>query len=222
MVRLRPAAPACVRSATAAACALAGRARSSPLTCKPCVRSQASPGRPASKGGRNTLLVSNLPSGPPDVLQAELKKAFGRYGELRECARCLVPLASSLSSSDALAPLVCRCEVLRDGSGGSRGWAFVRLQDARDTEHAKRELDGTSLALPTGRAGSSEPPKEGGPGKPGLLVRWSLDKHTLCVRDLGPGVTDQQLQDAFEQFGNIVSCRVEKTPPEFHSRSKVS
>ena len=131
-------------------------------------------------------------------------------------------LTSSLSSSDALAPLVCRCEVLRDGSGGSRGWAFVRLQDARDTEHAKRELDGTSLSLPTGRAGSSEPPKEGGPGKPGLLVRWSLDKHTLCVRDLGPGVTDQQLQDAFEQFGNIVSCRVEKTPPEFHSRSKVS
>ena len=111
--------------------------------------------------------------------------------------------------------------MLRDSSGASRGWAFVRLQDARDTEHAKRELDGTCLALPSGRAGHSSEPAKEAPGQPGLLVRWSLDSHTLCVRDLGPGVTDQQLQDAFEQFGNLVSCRVEKTPPEFHSRSKV-
>ena len=53
-----------------------------------------------------------------------------------------------------------------------------------------------------------------------LRVRWSLDTHTLCVSDLDPAITTQMLQESFQQFGNIVSCRVEYAPPD-HTASDV-
>ena len=103
---------------------------------------------------------------------------------------------------------VTECEVLHDARGNSRGFAFVQMRDPRCLHHAKRELDGT---LPFAAEEGQLP----------LRVRWSLDTHTLCVSDLGPDVTSQQLNDAFSQFGNIVSCRVELEPHEFHKRSKL-
>ena len=100
------------------------------------------------------------------------------------------------------------CEVLVDAfHGHSRGYAFMRLHERRQAERAKRELDGTLMSV--------------GTDERLVRVRWSLDTHTLCVSDLGPDITAQILQDAFEQFGHVVSCRLEHEPDEFGGHSKL-
>jgi RNA recognition motif-containing protein len=172
--------------------------------------------RPAIMKRRTTLLVGNLPKRRAAVLEDELRGAFGRFGELKAC------------------------EVIRDHDRKeSRGFAFVTLRDGRDTERAKKELDGTFLrpappadvavefpAKGKGKIADSE--RRSGPtGAVGatefetpLKVRWALDTHTLCVSDIGPKVTAEQLQEAFEQFGNILSCRIDREPPELNNHSK--
>lgn len=103
---------------------------------------------------------------------------------------------------------VVECEVIEDAQGGARGFAFLRMRDSRQARAAKHDLDGTYLT-----------PNDDEDQLP-IRVRWSLDTHTLCVSDLGPYVTSQHLRDAFEQFGNVVSCRVayENAESSYHTK----
>jgi RNA recognition motif-containing protein len=141
---------------------------------------------PARKGLRTTLLVGNLPPLPPPTLTTLLHSAFSQFEEVLEC------------------------DVLTDEAKTSRGFAFVRLRDARKTELAKAGLDGTHLRPPHERSVDERP----------MCVRWSLDRATLFVGDLDPGVKAETLQAAFSQFGNVLSCRIDRQPEELGHGSK--
>ena len=93
-------------------------------------------------------------------------------------------------------------EVICDDDGTSRNFAFVRLET--NAEEAKSKLDNTLIT-------SSGLP---------IKVRWALDTATLCVCDLGPDVTQETLQQAFHQFGTVVSCRLDTDPAELGGASR--
>ena len=143
--------------------------------------------RPARKGDKLTLLVGHLPPAlTPSELESLLRSRFGEFGELREL------------------------EVLTDSKGGSRGFAFVRLQRGRDTARAKVALNGTHLRPP--------PPST---DERAMRVRWSLDTATLFVGDLSADVQAEKLREAFAQFGNVVDCRIERAPDELGGASRL-
>ena len=136
---------------------------------------------PSSRDSSRTLLVGNLTTKAlAEAVESDLKRTFGKFDTVAEC------------------------EVLRDEAGISRGFAFVRLREARNAERAKAELDGTRFA-----------------GSAAVKVRWALSTATLFVGDLAPTVTADVLREAFRQFGNVIDCRIESEPPELGGASKL-
>ena len=93
---------------------------------------------------------------------------------------------------------VAQHEVFRTADGVSRGFGLVRMGEAAHAAAAKKALSGT--------------PAPNMPGVP-LKVRWALETATLRVCDLSD-VATRVLREAFQQFGDIVRCVVEREPPE--------
>jgi polyadenylate-binding protein len=130
-----------------------------------------------------------------------------------------LPDAPPANLEDALGALfaqhapVVSCEVLCDEeTRRSRGFGFVRLGAPEAAEAAKAALDGSRWI----HEKLGAPPSTGG----ALKVRWALDTSTLYVADLAPSVTDDALRDAFRQFGDVLSCHVERYAPELGGHSK--
>lgn len=97
-------------------------------------------------------------------------------------------------------------EVMYNGERASRCFGFVTMQATDLAARAKAALDGTRVpGLAEGRS---------------IKVRWALSSRTLLVGDLGPDVKLDQLQEAFQQFGDVLNVRLEKAPREMGGRPK--
>ena len=100
---------------------------------------------------------------------------------------------------------VAQHEVFRTADGVSRGFGLVRMGEAAHAAAAKKALSGT--------------PAPNMPGVP-LKVRWALETATLRVCDLSDVANEGLLREAFQQFGDIVRCVVEREPPELGGRPR--
>lgn len=130
---------------------------------------------------RRQMFVNHLDrERPVEELEAEVRTAFKAYGTVEQL------------------------EVLCDGSGVPRGYAYVKMRDPRAAHKAKRELDGTVL----------------GTSSTGIKIRWALDTATLWVGDLAPTITSAMLTAAFSQFGGVRDSHIENEPPELGGGSK--
>ena len=145
-----------------------------------------------SRSVRTTLFVANLPDGvPSEAVQAALERAFARYED--DLLECVI-----LTHSE---------------TGKSRGFGFVRMRTPGAAAASKNDIDGTHLHISFAGA----PPV---PAKLPLKIRWALSTATLYVGDLSPSVNDATLCEAFRQFGNVISCRIEYEPTELGGASK--
>jgi len=83
------------------------------------------------------------------------------------------------------ASAITECEVLRGGIG------FVEFESAGAAQAAKRALE----YMPSIHDHA-------------LKVRWALGRAVLLVSDLSENVKQDELREAFKQWGDVLSCRV--------------
>ena len=99
------------------------------------------------------------------------------------------------------------CKIIKDPSGASLGFGFVGYYDHKSAQTAAASAAGCTIydrELKI-RWAHSDPSRKPGASSAGF-------KHTIFVGDLGVGVTDLMLTEAFAKFGDLIESRIVRGP----------
>lgn len=127
----------------------------------------------------------------PETDEAVLRAAFGRFG----------PITSTV--------------VMRNGSGKSRGFGFVNFEKADHAARAVEEMNGYRHAGIKWRVNRAQ--KREDLSDESDYQQHRLMRSNLYLRNLHAGCTDQELQELFEEFGDVENARVLR---DSHGESK--
>lgn len=133
------------------------------------------------------VYVKNLPK---EISDDELKKTFGKYGEISSAV------------------------VMKDQSGVSRCFGFVNFESPEAAAVAVEKMNGISLGedvLFVGRAQKKSEREEELRRKfeQERISRFEkLQGSNLYLKNLDDSVNDDKLKEMFSEYGNVTSCKV--------------
>ncbi|EFH65105.1 hypothetical protein ARALYDRAFT_339396 [Arabidopsis lyrata subsp. lyrata] len=133
------------------------------------------------------VYVKNLPK---EITDDELKKTFGKYGDISSAV------------------------VMKDQSGNSRSFGFVNFESPEAAAVAVEKMNGISLGedvLYVGRAQKKSEREEELRRKfeQERISRFEkLQGSNLYLKNLDDSVNDEKLKEMFSEYGNVTSCKV--------------
>ncbi|CAN6937061.1 unnamed protein product [Brassica oleracea] len=139
------------------------------------------------------VYVKNLPK---EITDDELKKTFGKYGEISSAV------------------------VVKDESGNSRCFGFVNFESPEAAAVAVEKMNGISLGEDVLYVGRAQKKAERGEELRRKYEQERLEKSNgtnLYVKNLDDGVNDEKLKEMFAEYGDVTSSKV-MTNPEGLSR----
>ncbi|KAJ0256345.1 RNA recognition motif domain-containing protein [Hirschfeldia incana] len=134
------------------------------------------------------VYVKNLPK---EITDDELKKTFGKYGEISSAV------------------------VVKDESGNSRCFGFVNFESPEAAAVAVEKMNGISLGedvLYVGRAQKKSEREEELRRKHEQDRLEKSNGTNLYVKNLDDGVNDEKLKEMFAEYGNVTSSKVMVNP----------
>ncbi|CAN8235479.1 unnamed protein product [Cochlearia groenlandica] len=133
------------------------------------------------------VYVKNLPK---DITDDELKKTFGKFGEISSAV------------------------VMKDESGSSRCFGFVNFESFEAAAVAVEKMNGISLGEDVLYVGKAQKKSE---REDELRRKFEQDKisrfeklqgSNLYLKNIDDSVNDEKLKEMFSEYGSVTSCKV--------------
>ena len=127
------------------------------------------------------VYVKNLPK---EIDDGELKKTFGKYGDISSAV------------------------VMKDESGSSKCFGFVNYEKSEDAAVAVEKMNGISLGENVLFVGKAQKKSEREEELKRKHEQEKLQGSNLYVKNLDDSVDDEKLKEMFSEYGNVTSSKV--------------